>query len=252
MEYANLDMITRRSLLETGYPIQWYIEYLTHISAGVRELNKDTLRIINAANIPVNEYFAADLPSDFYDDVAVCIPAGSALQEVPKATNLNPLRLHSSTTGQYIPYVTNQTTVEQNSFFGFPLNWNWYWNVSDYGEPTGRWFGAPGGARNNGYQVFKERRQIQLTQTFTSPNIILLYIGNGQSVTNATQIDWAAFRCLQTYCDWQSSENRKIKDSPEARTYYNEKRLLRANLNPLTKEDIVNIFRNAYRASIKS
>lgn len=251
MVFANVDQIVRRTLLERGYPIQWYIEFLVHITSGLRELTKDTLRCINTVNLPVSDYKTIDLPGDFDDDVALCIPAGGTLQEVVKVNNLNPLRMHSSTTGQFVNPVDLNTT-ENNTFFGFPVVWNWYWNFSDYGEPLGRFFGAPGGARLNGYQVFKERGQIQLSQNFTSPNAILLYIGNGQSVDNATRIDWKAFRCLQTYSNWQSSPGRDNKDSAEARTFYNEQRKLIAALNPLTKTDLINIYRNSYRASIKS
>ena len=38
----------------------------------------------------------------------------------------------------------------------------------------------------------------------------------------------------------------------EGRTYYNEKRLLRANLSDLTIADILNTLRKAYTASIKN
>lgn len=251
MEFCNLDMITRRTLLELGLPIHYYIEYLTHNASALRELNKDTLRIINSANLPVNDYKAVDLPADFVDDLAVCVPAGEFLQQVSKRSSINPLRLHSATTGEFVPY-TDINTSENSLFLGFPMVWSWYWNFTDYGEPTGRLFGSPGGARANGYEVFKERRQIQLTQSFTSSNVILLYIGNGQSITNATQIDWAAFMAIQKFAEWQSSENRNNINSPEGRMFFNERRRLRSALNPLTKTDIVNIYRESYRASMKS
>lgn len=249
--FANVDMIVKRSLLEKGLPIHYYPEYLYHITAGLRELTKDTLRVINAANLVLNEYFAADLPMDFDDDVCVGVQAGQFLQEVPKTNSMNPLRIHDKTSGAFVPY-SDLNLSENGIFFGFPFVWSWYWNFSDYGEPTGRFFGAPGGARTNYYQILKERRQIQFTASFTSQNAILLYIGNGQSLDNATQIDWKAFRALQTYADWMASPNREMKDSPQARTFYNEKRLLRAALDPLTKTDIINTFRNSYRATEKA
>jgi hypothetical protein len=128
----------------------------------------------------------------------------------------------------------------------------WFWNINDLGESTGRYFGAGGGARLNGYQVFKERRQIQFTETFTSDEAIVMYIGNGQSADNASKVDWLAFRAIQSYTDWQRSPNAAMKDAPEARTYYNEKRLLRANLNDLTTIDIINIIRKNSFASPKN
>ena len=82
--------------------------------------------------------------------------------------------------------------------------------------------------------------------------IVLQYISDGQRADNATQIDVQATACLHAYMNWKSSFNAAFKDSAEARTYYNEKRTLRARLNDLTKIDILNILRNSFAASPKS
>ncbi|WP_165690523.1 hypothetical protein, partial [Mycobacteroides abscessus] len=103
-----------------------------------------------------------------------------------------------------------------------------------------------------GYKVILERRQIQLSAGFENGNMILQYVSNGQGVDNATQIEWDAFRAIQSYIDWQRSPNAAFKDSPEARTYYNEKRLLRSNLNEMNITDIRNVLHNSYMATIKN
>jgi hypothetical protein len=61
-----------------------------------------------------------------------------------------------------------------------------------------------------------------------------------------------ATRAIQTWIDWQRSPNATIKDSMEAKTFYNEKRRLKSLLNPITKTDILNTLRNAYTAGIKT
>jgi len=253
MQYTTLDMIIRRTLLERGLPMHYYIEMLFHQASAIRELAKDTLKIVNSANLPLNDYNSIDLPADFKDDISVCIPVGGLLQPVPKRDSINPIRVNNAITGAFEPY-PSQVDADSGevTFFGLSTNFFWFWNVSDYGEPTGRYFGANGGAQLNGYKVIKERRQIQLTETFTSTDVILLYVSNGQSVDNATQVEWDAFRAIQSYSDWQRSPNAAIKDSPEARTYYNEKRLLRANLNPMTLTDLKQTLRENYTAAIKS
>lgn len=253
MQLTTLDQITRRSLLEKNLPLHYYFEYLVHGASAIRELSKDTLKIVNSANLPLNGYNAVDLPSDFVDDIGVYIPVGGALQPIPKRDNINPIRVHDGTSGAFEPYNNGQSSNSgEFTFFGINTSYFWYWNVNDFGEPTGRYFGANGGAYQNGYKVIKERRQIQFTGTFTSDNVVLLYISNGQSADNATQVDWLAFRAIQTYTEWQRSPNANFKDSPEARTFYNEKRLLRAELNPLTREDIINTIRSGYTAAMKS
>lgn len=253
MQLTTLDQITRRSLLEKNLPLHYYFEYLVHGASAIRELSKDTLKIVNSANLPVNNYGAVDLPSDFNDDVSVCVPVGNLLKPLTKNDSISPIRVHDGTTGAFESTTSiNDLDSTQLNFFGTNTSVLWFWNVSDWGEPTGRFFGADGGAHRNGYKVFKQRRQIQFSGIEPGSNVVLLYISNGQSADNATQVDWLAFRAIQTYTEWQRSPNANFKDSPEARTFYNEKRLLRAELNPLTREDIINTIRSGYTAAMKS
>ena len=252
MELCNLDMICKRWLLERNLPIQYYMEALFHGASALRELSKDTLQIVNTVNLPLNSYFSADLPSDFVDDVGVFIPVGNLLSPVPKIDALTPLRLHNNA-GQFVPYAsTENQNINNLNLIGGNQAWTFFWNVDDYGEFTGRSFGANGGDYYNGYKVVKERRQIQFTQTFTNTNIVLQYISNGQSADNATQIEWLAFQAIIAYIDWKRSPNAAIKDSYEAATFYNEKRLLRANLSSLTLTDLKNVLRSNYTAGIKN
>lgn len=254
MQLANLDMIVRRTLLERSLPIHYYSEILYHESSAIRELAKDSLQIVNSANLPIDTYGAIDLPMDFVDDVAVTLPFGGLLQPIPKRDNINPIRVHNPTTGQFVPYINNNVNTinnTANTIFGYNPGAVWFWNINDWGEPTGRYFGANGGSPN-GYKVIRERRQIQLLGLPDSSSVILLYISNGQSVDNATQVDWRAFRAIQTYSDWQRSPNAVFKDSGEANTYYNEKRLFRANTDDMTTTDIKNIIRHEYTAAVKN
>lgn len=250
MIFSTLDTITRRYLLEKGLPIHWYLEVMTHCSTAIRELSFDSLKIINSARLPVNSYGAIDLPDDFVDDLAVCIPVGDSLSRLPKQDWLNPIRIHDTTTGEFTPYTTTADDGSQD-FAAFPGIWNWYWNVNSYGEPTGRLFGSSGGTAQ-GYSLEKKRRQIQLTDNFQNSNVVLLYISDGQRADNATQVETLAQMAIQAWCDWKRSPNAAIKDSYEASTYYNEKRTLRARLNDLTRTDILNIIRNSYTGAVKS
>ena len=251
MVFSTLDIITRRWLLERGLPIHFYAEGLYHSATCIQLLTQDTLQVINAANLLVNDYGAIDLPDDFDEDLSVCVPVGDSLSALPKQDRLSPLRIHDTTTGDFTPY-PNQTITNglPNVFFGFPNQWSYFWNVNDLGEPVGRRFGAHGGT-SEGYQVFKQRRQIQLTSSFIGTSVVLLYISDGQSVDNASQVDTKAIQCVKSFIDWKRSPNAAIKDSMEAGTYYNEKRRLRTLLNPTTKVDILNVLRESYTAGLK-
>jgi hypothetical protein len=252
MQYATVDIICRRWLLEKGLPIHYYLDALLHSTACIRELSKDTLSIINTVNLPVNDYGAMDLPDDFMDDISVCYNMGNTLKPIPHKSSINPIVVHNGTTGAFETPSVNTDNPDTNGalFFG-SSNWMWFWNINEYGEQTGRYFGMRGGTER-GYKVIKERGQIQFSGGFENGNMVLQYISNGQSADNATQVDWKAFKCIQSYIDWQRSPNASNIYSPEGTTYRNEKRLLRANLNELTLTDIKNDFHSQYMASIKN
>lgn len=253
MLLTNLDILVRKWLLERSLPIHFYAEGLYHSAAAIMLLTQDTLQIINTANLPVDSTGNIQLPDDFDEDLSVCVPAGQALYELPKQDWITPLRIHNTTTGEFMPYnelVDDDTPEGETSFFGFPGTWAYYWNVDSYGGFTGRRFGAHGGI-NAGYQVFKQRRQIQMTEGFIGSNVVLLYISDGQRADSASQVDTKATQCIKTYIDWQRSSNATNEHSPEALTFYNQKRRLRILLNQLTKADIINVIRQAYTATLK-
>jgi hypothetical protein len=249
MTFTSVDTICRRWLLNNGYPLHFYAECLFHAADALRVLSTDTLKIVNTSRLPVNSYYAVDVPDDFVDDIAVTIPVGGSLQRIPKNDNLNPLR-NKDDDGAFVPYTTSGS--EQDVYFGFGGAWSWYWNVNDYGEPLGRMYGVGGGAKANTYQVFKERRQIQLSETFTSDEIVLLYISSGTSIDNASKVDVLAWDAINAFIAWKRSPNRDNEHSPEGYTFYNQRRLLRAKLNDITTTDLKNIIRSSYKASAKN
>jgi hypothetical protein len=250
MTYTNLDTLVRRSLLESGLPLHWYAEGLFLAASCIRELSFDSLQVINTKKLPVGDYYEVNLPDDFVDDLALTIPVGGLLQPIAKNNAISPLR-YTDSTGAFVPYNT-ATPDDTTTLFGLNTNWFWFWNINDYGEPTGRYFGAGGGAHQNGYKVVRERNQIQLTESFTSGEVVLQYISDGQSADSATQVDVMAFSCIQAYIAWKRSDNADLKDSGEARTYYNERRLFRARKNDVTITDLKNIIRKNFHASIKN
>ena len=251
MVFTTLDIITRRGLLEKGLPIHYYSEYLYHGSSALRELSFDSLQVVNTVSLPINSYGAVDLPSDYQDEVAVCFSGSGVLQQIPHNYTINPLRVHNTTTGAFEPQTTqDEIDVDSSIFFG-GNGWLWFWNVNNFGEPTGRFFGAKGGTQL-GYTVIPERRQIQLTGGFTDGSIVLQYISDGQNADSATQIDTAAFAVIRAYQEWKRSPNADNENSPEGRAFYNQRRLFRARKNSLNKTDIQNILRNAYTATLKS
>lgn len=246
-----LDTITRRWLLENQLPIHYYMEGLLHSATCLRELNFEVLKIINAINLPVSDTGNIEIPNDFVDDLAVTIPIGQSLRGLPKQNWITPLRLNDASTGEFVTYQSNSANTLAN-FCGFPLSGSsWFWNFNAFGEPTGGFYGAKGGT-SSGYSVFKPQRRIQLSESLIGTNVVLLYIGDGSSIDNATQIDPQAWKTIDTYIRWQRSPNRDNENSPEGRTFYNQRRHLVARLDDLDIPTILNIARNSYIATIKN
>lgn len=252
MTLATLDSIVRRGLIENNLPIHYYFEFLVHSSTCLRELSFDTLKIVNTISLPVSEYGSVDLPDDFVDDVAVCLPYGTTLAPLPRQEWINPIRVHNPSTGVFTqpPNTGNQAGVDDSFFWG-SAGWMWYWNVNDWGEPTGRFFGAGGGTQR-GYKVVKERRQIQMSFDFAGNSIILQYISDGQNVDSASQIDTRAIQCIRAWQEWKRSANANNEFSPEAMAFWSRKKNLRARLNDISIVDIKNIIHNAYTGTMKN
>ena len=250
MVLTTIDSIIRRYLLEKGLPIHFYAEALFNASTCFRELSIDTLQVVNTKRLPINSYFAVDLPDDFIDDVMVGVPAGQYVQPIPKKRGLTPLRL-TDDNGDYTTYASLGTDAVQYNGNFIPAI-GWYWNINEFGESVGRYFGASGGAAPNTYSIVKERRQIQLPESFVGTSIILVYISDGQTVDAATQIDTQAFYAIQSWIAWKQSPNAQNLFSPEGRYYLNEKRKLRARTSDLTLNDIKDIIRHNFHASVKN
>jgi hypothetical protein len=236
--------------LEKNLSLHYYAEGLFHAAACLRELSFDTLQIVNTLRLPINSYYAVDLPDDFVDDVMVGVPVGGRFQVVAKNDGISPLRL-ATTAGDYTTSSQGENGLETVGVGYFPYAL-WYYNFNEYGEPTGRFFGAGGGAYQNGYKVIRDRRQIQLTESFTSDSILLMYVSDGQSVDAASQISPMAFAAIQSWIAWKKSPNADNPYSPEGVNYGKQRRLLRARLNDLTVTDIKQIIRKEFRATIKN
>jgi len=248
MRYTTLDKIIRRTLLAKRLPLHFYVEFMVHASSCLRELNFDSLRVVNTVVLDVNDYYAVDLPCDYVDWTKVGIKAGQFVQPITQRDSIN--RLHNyDSTGSITPYGAPDTVNLQ-----FPF-WPGYWmfqNIDDLGENLGRLYGFNTAYGNNGFKILPERNQIQLTETFNNCSVVLEYISDGQTTDNATQVDEYAQSTIEAYINWKRSPNADIDRSPEAISYVNQRRLFRARMSEVTVYDIRQVLYRNYRASIKN
>jgi hypothetical protein len=253
MIFTNLDTIVNLTLLERRLPKHWYIEFLVHCSSCLRELNIDTLKIINSATLIPNAAGQANLPCDYMAECGIFITYGQYLAPMVHRNNITPL-VNYNQTGQPIPYGGPLDNPLNNFLPGnWPVN-SWFWNIDDFGESLGRMFGTDTTLFNpNGYQIFEKRRQVQFTETNTRGSYVLLYISDGQTIDNASQITPMAINALQAWTDWKRSKNAANPKSPEGFGYFNAKRNLRSRLSDIESlEDIKQIIRANYQDAPKT
>lgn len=248
MRYTTLDKIIRRNLLAKRMPLHFYVEFMVHAASCLRELTFDSLRIVNTVELEINDYYAVDLPCDYVDWTKVGLKVGQFVQPITQRDTINRLH-HYDSEGQITPYgYRDQVNLE------FPF-WPGYWmfnNIDDLGENTGRLYGFDTTLGNFGFKILKERNQIQFTENLNSCKVVLEYISDGQTSDNASQVDEYAWSTIEAYINWKRSKNADMDRSPEARTFGNQRRVLRARMNELTLWDIRQILYKNYRASIKN
>ena len=126
---------------------------------------------------------------------------------------------------------------------------------NDYGENIGRSFGFGAGHQEDTFQIFKERNQIQLDQTYSVENIVLQYVSDGQEADAATQIDPYAIKTIQAYIGWQTRENNRNYNMGERQMaqneYVRERKILRARKADWSVEKIKRIVQKNSQASPK-
>lgn len=248
MKYISVDKMIRRNLLAKRLPMHWYIEFLVHATSCLRELTFDSLRIINTVELTLNNYFAADLPCDYQDWTKVGIKMGQFVQPITQRDSIN--RLHAYDNQGNIVTYGDPNAVNMD----FPF-WPGYWmfqNIDDLGENIGRLYGYNTGIASDGFKVLKERNQIQFTETMNTTTVVLEYISDGQTSDNASKVDEYAWSTIEAYINWKRGPNADIDRSPEAISFANQRRLLRARMSQLSVYDIRQILYKNYRASIKN
>ncbi len=248
MTLTTLDIIVRRILLTKRYPIHWYMEYLNYTSACLRELNIDTLTVVNTVQLMTDGNGSANLPEGFSDDVLVS-KTGGRLNSFYRQSNISPVRNHNATTGQY---EANSNTISQtNTTYPIGYGAGLFYNTNDYFENTGGVFGGVGKSQR-GYSIIRQQRRIQFSEGCTNMGFVMVFVSDGQSVDSASQIDIKAINCIESWVNWYASEYAGVKGNAYSNTFYSNKDALRARLSDIESvEDLLNVIRGTYKATAK-
>lgn len=256
MTSVTLDSIVRNFLLKRGYSLHWYLQFIVYAKDCLRQLSEDDLTVVNTKLLPVNSYNAVDLPNDYLDYTLVGVRVGQNVKPLVETSKINRM-VNRNDDLEPIPYGTNAVPGDEQIYYGslYPFYWNTtYWNT--YGEPIGRMYGLGAGLQDDVFSVFPERGQIQLTEYLSVDNIVLEYISDGMNADAATRISPYAYDTIDAYILWQMKEHSRTYSAGEAQLakqeYIDQRKILRARLNPMTIDMWKRIFQRASYASPKT
>lgn len=259
MQFSSLDAIVRNTLLQRGYPIHYYLDFLVYSAQILRELTFDDLMIVNTKLIPVDEFNNFQIPNDYQDYVTVGAQIGQYIYPLVETDEISQLDSYDENFNQVLhggntpPALT--TPEENNVYYGlFPFA-SWYtvhWN--NYGENIGRYFGNRGPYPDT-FVVKKAKNKIQINQNITLDNAYLVYISNGYNYDAATTVDQYAIQTIQAYSIWQHKENNRNYSIGERQLakdeYISQRKILRARKSNLTPERLKRIIQQTTFASPK-
>lgn len=91
MKYTSLDKVVKGYLLQRGYPIHFYIDFLVYAQRGFEEISFDTIGNIQTKKLPINSYNAVTLPDDYMDWIKVGITNGQFIRPLVNRQGMNRL-----------------------------------------------------------------------------------------------------------------------------------------------------------------
>jgi hypothetical protein len=259
MRFTSLDQITRSMLLQRGYPIHWYIDFLKYGTDALRELTFDVLKVINSAKLPVNSYKAVTLPCDYVDWVKVGVAAGQYVHPLAQGP-INRLN-NFDDSGNKIPY---SDELPDGTFAEIRGSIEYTNGLNSLGEHTGGIFNHNPGRSIGTFIELTERNEIQLDNDYPYDYIILDYISDGATCScgcdcggdSATSIHPYAIAAIEAYIDWKMKAFNRAYGAGEVQMaedqYIRQERKLRARKNGLTRWDIVQAARLAYSGTYKN
>jgi hypothetical protein len=247
MYLVNIDSIIRSTLISQGLSIHYYYQFLHYAISGFKELQFDSLKIIQVRELTVTNGNSVKLPDDFIDIVKIGYRVGQFTKELDKRDTISRIP-NRNATGNEISY----DNIESSN--SYPNLWNGGYPM---GEHVGRMYGYGNGIQDNSYKLVPERNEIRLDVTFAKGDKVLLeYIGYGGNMNTLTLVTAYAQEAIENYILWKwksSIRNLTISEKQIAQQdFYNSLRILRGRMNSISVNDIIAIARKNYMAAIKN
>lgn len=238
METRTLNKVVRDKLMSIGYPIHYYLPVLHHAQQCLDELSQQFNFGGNVKEVKLTplSYGRIDIPVDAIDIISVFGVVAGERKEFVLNPNLTLFQKLDGVTP--VKWLESDTSLsEYNSTGSSGL----LEQTSPYEIPT---IYYPDGQVNYEYTIDQSTSHIIFGPRVEVTEIYMRYLSNGVSGTAANLVHPYAVETLHAYIDWKLSESERRAQSETMRkesSYYNQKRLLRAKMNPLTLSQLYHI-----------
>ena len=174
MRTYTVDEIVRSSLLTTGKPIHYYMQYLHYALKGLREINYDSPFKIKSTKLTVDDNLEVTLPDDYVDYIRVGYENGQYVNRLIEKDSFNRL-MNLDSDGNQIPY----PDVESDNGTAYSDSYYYASHANDKSEHLGRHFGHKATYKGS-FMVIPERNKIMLDPSLhKAKHIVIDYLTTG-------------------------------------------------------------------------
>lgn len=254
MRVYTIDQIIKETLLDKGYSMHFYFRFFNHAQRCIRELEMDTMGKIEAEVFKADQFNSIALPSDVTDVVRVGIRNGIYIQPLVNNENMN-ITENLDANGNQIAYPSYNSDLQTDSMLYYTLYTQGNLYVNDKGEHIGRRFNHKAQPLYD-YKYIREENRIALDPAMAEGTEIYVETLVEREVGHPwlLAVTPYAVETIKSYILWKHAESKPKMYGPRIsqlhrEQYYIELKKLRARLNPITKDDIVqNLRRNSNNA----
>ena len=239
MVLTSLDKIVRRTLQKSRVPLHYYIQYLTFANDILRELQFSMLPAAKTVKLTLDANNEADLPVDYVEEIGLYRAVGDKLVQMQHGDDI------SSFDGAPFP-------EEAEVYVPYSIDFSWVQNIEQDSAYNTKLFGHTPTTTNK-YRIVRDLAKVRVDNNSDLTEVYLKYITLPEKVTNQTLVHPMAETAISTGLMWLRAFYWKENDVMMKRQeFYNERRKLKAALNPLNATDLINAMRRTHNQAVKT
>jgi hypothetical protein len=238
MQTKTINIVVRESLLNKGYPIHYYMPFLHHAKTCLEQLSFDHNFGGNVKEVEydITSYDRVTLTSACIDVIGVFGLYGGEMRTFLRNSKLT--KVYNEVSAVKYPWTETSNTLPEYS----DLNTSSVLANTSSSELPTVFFPSGGGTYE--YNVDLENSEVILKPGHGLESVYVRFLATGVSTSAVNVVHPYAVPTIQSYIEWMMA---KSDGSPQSKValledaYYNQKRVLRSRMNPLSIEEMYKI-----------